>query len=210
MSASATSGTPGDPKGSTPVTVGSADDPKGLAAGITISPRLASGGLITSVFRIVVTVAHRIGLGEQAGLATQLMRKVCDGPWVPVRSFSLSQSSVDLEDVVQEIDHQCAVLGPTVQYQVRISTAKGLVADSKAGSGANRIDLSVIDANSIAGGNQGFSFIGVGTAFGNVAGQLRVVEEVGNWFVKGDTNATALPIWSSASATAPSTSTRVM
>jgi Ca2+-binding RTX toxin-like protein len=38
--------------------------------------------------------------------------------------------------------------------------------------GSDRIDLSAIDADSVAAGNQAFAFIG-NAAFGNVAGQLR-------------------------------------
>ncbi|HYE27808.1 MAG TPA: calcium-binding protein, partial [Allosphingosinicella sp.] len=53
------------------------------------------------------------------------------------------------------------------------------------------IDLTRIDANTLAAGNQGFSFIGA-NAFGGTgaasAGELRVYESGGTWFVEGDTN----------------------
>jgi Ca2+-binding RTX toxin-like protein len=62
------------------------------------------------------------------------------------------------------------------------------ILDFKSAGGADRIDLSAIDADGVAAGNQAFTFIGVGTAFGSIAGQLRVVEESGDWFVQGDTN----------------------
>jgi Ca2+-binding RTX toxin-like protein len=66
--------------------------------------------------------------------------------------------------------------------------------DSMAGSvdrildfqaGRDKIDLTKIDADTTAGGNQAFSFIGT-SAFGGVAGELRVYSEEGHWFVSGD------------------------
>jgi hypothetical protein len=56
------------------------------------------------------------------------------------------------------------------------------------GATDERIDLGAIDANTLLGGDQAFTFIGEGAEFTNVAGQLRVVEEGGNWFVQGDTD----------------------
>jgi Ca2+-binding RTX toxin-like protein len=50
----------------------------------------------------------------------------------------------------------------------------------------DRINLAAIDADANAAGNQAFAWIGTGAAFTGVAGQLRVVEESGNWFVQGD------------------------
>lgn len=52
---------------------------------------------------------------------------------------------------------------------------------------ADRIDLSAIDANSAAAGNQAFTFIGV-AAFSGVAGQLRVATAGGITTVTGDLN----------------------
>jgi Ca2+-binding RTX toxin-like protein len=53
-------------------------------------------------------------------------------------------------------------------------------------SGVDKIDLSQIDANGIAGdGNQQFTFIGTST-FNNIAGELRVVNQGGYWWVYGD------------------------
>ena len=50
------------------------------------------------------------------------------------------------------------------------------------------VDLSKIDANSLAGGNQAFSFIG-NAAFGNQAGQLRYENMAGPiWLIQGDTD----------------------
>jgi Ca2+-binding RTX toxin-like protein len=50
------------------------------------------------------------------------------------------------------------------------------------------IDLSVIDANTIAAGDQGFAFIG-GNQFSGVAGQLRFASFAGsNGFIVGDVN----------------------
>jgi VCBS repeat-containing protein len=54
-------------------------------------------------------------------------------------------------------------------------------------SGTDKFDLTRIDANSTAGGNQAFTWIG-SSAFGNVAGQLRVFQSGGNWIVQGDTD----------------------
>ncbi|HEY0150071.1 MAG TPA: Ig-like domain-containing protein [Allosphingosinicella sp.] len=60
------------------------------------------------------------------------------------------------------------------------------ITDFLVGASDEKIDLKQIDANSIAGGDQAFNFIGTNVAFGKVAGELRVVEESGNWFVQGD------------------------
>jgi Ca2+-binding RTX toxin-like protein len=52
----------------------------------------------------------------------------------------------------------------------------------------DRIDLSVIDANSGTGSNDAFSFIGA-AAFSNTAGQLRAFQSAPNvWTVEGDVN----------------------
>ena len=55
----------------------------------------------------------------------------------------------------------------------------------------DKIDLSLIDADGIAAGNQAFSWIG-GNAFTGSgaasAGQLRAYLNGGTWFVEGDTN----------------------
>jgi serralysin len=52
----------------------------------------------------------------------------------------------------------------------------------------DRIDLRSIDANGNAGdGDTAFTFIG-DSAFHNVAGELRVFENEGTWFVQGDVN----------------------
>jgi serralysin len=55
--------------------------------------------------------------------------------------------------------------------------------------GNDRIDLTRIDANILADGNQAFSFIG-GSAFSGQAGELRVVYEdrLGAWALQGDVN----------------------
>ncbi|RYD68425.1 MAG: hypothetical protein EOP58_00580 [Sphingomonadales bacterium] len=50
----------------------------------------------------------------------------------------------------------------------------------------DRIDLSAIDANSVAGGVQDFAFIGA--AGFTAAGQLRAYQSGGIWYVDGDTN----------------------
>ena len=74
-----------------------------------------------------------------------------------------------------------------------------LVSDSPAGPalrdsigggfahGSDRIDLSNIDANTLAGGNQAFSFIG-SAAFSGVAGQLRYTNYSGNVLIDADVN----------------------
>ena len=54
------------------------------------------------------------------------------------------------------------------------------------GSG-DLIDLSAIDANSVLGGDQAFTFIG-GAAFSNTAGELRTAVVSGNTLIYGDTN----------------------
>jgi Ca2+-binding RTX toxin-like protein len=58
-------------------------------------------------------------------------------------------------------------------------------------AGSDRIDLAKIDANTLVGGDQAFTWIG-SSAFGGTgaasAGQLRAYENNGSWFVEGDTN----------------------
>ncbi|HEX8214253.1 MAG TPA: RTX toxin, partial [Allosphingosinicella sp.] len=53
--------------------------------------------------------------------------------------------------------------------------------------GTDKIDLSRVDADGNAAGNQAFSWIG-STAFSGTAGQLRAYEQGGTWYVEGDTN----------------------
>jgi serralysin len=54
-------------------------------------------------------------------------------------------------------------------------------------SGEDILDLSRIDADSNAAGDQGFTWIG-SNAFSGSAGQLRAYESNSTWFVEGDTN----------------------
>jgi len=54
-------------------------------------------------------------------------------------------------------------------------------------TGGDVIDLSGIDANSVAGGNQNFTFIGE-TAFDGVAGRLRFTDLNGDTLIEGDRN----------------------
>jgi Ca2+-binding RTX toxin-like protein len=54
-------------------------------------------------------------------------------------------------------------------------------------AGTDKFDLSRIDANSNAGGDQAFAWIG-SNAFSGSAGQLRAYEQGGTWYVEGDTN----------------------
>ena len=51
----------------------------------------------------------------------------------------------------------------------------------------DKINLSGIDANSVAAGDQAFTFI-AGAAFSNVAGQLRFVTVSGTTAISGDVN----------------------
>jgi Ca2+-binding RTX toxin-like protein len=52
---------------------------------------------------------------------------------------------------------------------------------------AEKMQLNLVDANTIAGGNQAFTWIGNG-AFTGVAGQLHFAQAGGNTYVEGDTN----------------------
>ncbi|HEX8447962.1 MAG TPA: M10 family metallopeptidase C-terminal domain-containing protein [Allosphingosinicella sp.] len=54
-------------------------------------------------------------------------------------------------------------------------------------AGSDKIDLSRIDADSAAAGDQAFSWIG-SNAFSGSAGQLRAYQDGGSWFVEGDTD----------------------
>ena len=58
-------------------------------------------------------------------------------------------------------------------------------------SGTDKLDLYLIDANSLAAGNQAFTWIGSNAFTGSgaaSAGQLRAYQSGGSWFVEGDTN----------------------
>jgi Ca2+-binding RTX toxin-like protein len=52
---------------------------------------------------------------------------------------------------------------------------------------AEKIQLNLVDANTVAGGNQAFAWIGSG-AFTGIAGQLHYAHAAGNTYVEGDTN----------------------
>lgn len=108
-------------------------DPKGWAAGITVTPRSSCAMDIRCIPRIIVRIATGVMNGPLPNMAAQLMRQVCSQPWVPVRTVALTQTVVELEDVVDGIDAQCGNGKRLVRYAVRISDAKGLAADSKAG-----------------------------------------------------------------------------
>jgi Ca2+-binding RTX toxin-like protein len=53
--------------------------------------------------------------------------------------------------------------------------------------GTDKIELDRIDANTLAGGNQAFTWIG-SNAFSNSAGELRAFQSGGIWIVEGDIN----------------------
>ncbi|HYJ81933.1 MAG TPA: M10 family metallopeptidase C-terminal domain-containing protein, partial [Allosphingosinicella sp.] len=53
--------------------------------------------------------------------------------------------------------------------------------------GTDKIDLTRIDANTLLGGDQAFTFIG-SNAFSGAAGELRASGSGGNWVVEGDVN----------------------
>ena len=55
------------------------------------------------------------------------------------------------------------------------------------GTGGDRIDLSDIDANASASGNQAFTYLGT-AAFTGKAGELRTVKQASDTYVYGDTN----------------------
>ncbi|HYJ82069.1 MAG TPA: calcium-binding protein, partial [Allosphingosinicella sp.] len=58
-------------------------------------------------------------------------------------------------------------------------------------AGTDKIDLTKIDANTLADGNQAFSWIGASAFSGSgaaSAGQLRAYQDGNNWVVEGDTN----------------------
>ena len=69
------------------------------------------------------------------------------------------------------------------------SASKDHILDFAAGT--DKIDLSKIDANTLVGGDQAFTWIGSSAFAGSgdaSAGQLRAYETGGSWFVEGDTN----------------------
>jgi Ca2+-binding RTX toxin-like protein len=54
-------------------------------------------------------------------------------------------------------------------------------------AGSDKIDLSRIDADTLAAGDQAFSWIG-SNAFSGIAGQLRAYQDGAGWFLEGDTD----------------------
>jgi Ca2+-binding RTX toxin-like protein len=57
--------------------------------------------------------------------------------------------------------------------------------------GTDKIELTRVDANSLVAGNQAFTWIGTNAFTGSgaaSAGQLRIFESGGTWFVEGDVN----------------------
>jgi Ca2+-binding RTX toxin-like protein len=68
------------------------------------------------------------------------------------------------------------------------AAARDSILDFSAG---DKINLVTIDANTAAGGNDKFSFIGSG-AFTGKAGELRAYQGNGGWIVEGDTNGDGL------------------
>ena len=66
------------------------------------------------------------------------------------------------------------------------SRSRDLILDFSRAQG-DKISLSAIDANSLAGNNQAFTFIGT-AAFSNVAGQLRYETSGGVTTISGDVN----------------------
>jgi Ca2+-binding RTX toxin-like protein len=54
-------------------------------------------------------------------------------------------------------------------------------------AGTDKIDLGRIDADTLAAGDQAFSWIG-SDAFSGSAGQLRAYQDGASWFVEGDTD----------------------
>lgn len=104
-------------------------DPKGLAAGITVSPSIPGG--FGSPVHIAINIAN---FAQQfAGTVGQLMRRACDGPWIQVRTFAITARAIGLGDVVPAVDARCGTRKSRIQYMVRIADPKGLAADSKAG-----------------------------------------------------------------------------
>ena len=65
-----------------------------------------------------------------------------------------------------------------------------IIADFKAG-GADRIELTTIDANGAGAGNGTFSFIGTAAFSANATGQLRYAQMGGVTYIEGSTNADA-------------------
>jgi Ca2+-binding RTX toxin-like protein len=80
----------------------------------------------------------------------------------------------------------------TFRYQgAAESTAMALDVIQDFVSGSDKLDLGRVDANSLVAGDQAFSFIGAAafSAHGAAsAGELRVFQSQGTWFVAGDTD----------------------
>jgi Ca2+-binding RTX toxin-like protein len=78
----------------------------------------------------------------------------------------------------------------TFRY-LSVADSAGAACDLISGfeSGLDRIDLSAIDANLAADGNQAFAFVGT-AAFSNKAGELRAAWDAatGSWAIQGDLN----------------------
>jgi Ca2+-binding RTX toxin-like protein len=78
--------------------------------------------------------------------------------------------------------------GGADSYIYRFVTESTAAARDRINWGAgDKIDLSLVDANSSTGANEAFAFIGAG-AFTGVAGQLRVTNAAGNGLIEADVN----------------------
>ena len=78
----------------------------------------------------------------------------------------------------------------SLRWPTALPSARDVISDFSRAD-RDRISLSDIDANSIAGGDQKFAFIGT-AAFSGVAGQLHYEHSGGNTLITGDVNGDAV------------------
>ena len=78
--------------------------------------------------------------------------------------------------------------GGNDSYVYRLITESTVAArDTIAFAAGDKVDLSLIDANTGTGANDGFTFVGA-AAFTNLAGELRTFQSGAQWIVEGDVN----------------------
>jgi serralysin len=90
-------------------------------------------------------------------------------------------------DVLDGAEGNDTLIGGTGADQFRFSTLGGTDEILDFVSGTDKIDLSRLDANASAAGDQAFTFVN-GAAFSSTAGEVRTYSQDGDNYLAGDTN----------------------
>ena len=90
-------------------------------------------------------------------------------------------------DILDGAEGNDTLIGGTGADQFRFSTLGGTDEIADFVSGTDKIDLTRLEANASAAGDQAFSFVN-GAAFSNTAGEHRAYSQDGDNYLAGDTN----------------------